>query len=229
MVDLIDSLVTKSLLVAELAGREERYRLLESSRQYARDKLIARGEHEQVAWRHASAYAQLAEQLESAWDSTPDWEWVQQSSAELGNWRLALEWALAKRRGVLLGQRLAAASHVMWCSRSTCQGTSIGCVWRSSWSDERAPPGLLARLELAQADGARRFADSKAFLSAASSLERYRDLGDGPGRAWALSMTGAALVLLVRPVEDVATAAAALEAARTLGERRLTAVPFKLM
>ena len=44
VIDLIESLVTKSLLVAELAGREQRYRLLESSRQYARDKLIARGE-----------------------------------------------------------------------------------------------------------------------------------------------------------------------------------------
>ena len=44
VIDLLTSLVTKSLLVAELAGNEQRYRLLESSRQYARDKLMARGE-----------------------------------------------------------------------------------------------------------------------------------------------------------------------------------------
>ena len=49
VIDLLASLVTKSLLVAELAGSEQRYRLLESSRQYARDKLIARGEQEQTS------------------------------------------------------------------------------------------------------------------------------------------------------------------------------------
>ncbi len=43
-IDLVASLASKSLLVAELVGNEQRYRLLESSRQYASAKLIARGE-----------------------------------------------------------------------------------------------------------------------------------------------------------------------------------------
>src|SRR3984957_7540934 len=43
-IDLLASLVTKSLVLAELVGYERRYRLLESSRQYAADKLSARGE-----------------------------------------------------------------------------------------------------------------------------------------------------------------------------------------
>ena len=46
MIDLVTSLVTKSLLVAELAGSEQRYRAFRISRQYAREKLIARGEQE---------------------------------------------------------------------------------------------------------------------------------------------------------------------------------------
>lgn len=41
VVELITSLVSKSLLVAELAANEQRYYLLESTRQYAREKLVA--------------------------------------------------------------------------------------------------------------------------------------------------------------------------------------------
>ena len=59
--------MTKSLLVAELVGSEQRYGLLESSRQYAREKLVARGEQMRaLARRHALFYVELAERLESA-------------------------------------------------------------------------------------------------------------------------------------------------------------------
>ncbi|MDQ2908848.1 MAG: hypothetical protein M3R44_05780 [Candidatus Eremiobacteraeota bacterium] len=42
--DVLASLVDKSLIVAEFAGETTRYRLLESTRAYARDKLVAAGE-----------------------------------------------------------------------------------------------------------------------------------------------------------------------------------------
>ncbi len=60
ILELLESLVDKSLVVADLDGREPRYRILESSRQYAREKLAARGEHAAVAHRHAAAYLGLA-------------------------------------------------------------------------------------------------------------------------------------------------------------------------
>ena len=44
--DLISSLVDKSMVVAEFDGIEPRYRLLESFRQYAREKLVDRGEEQ---------------------------------------------------------------------------------------------------------------------------------------------------------------------------------------
>ena len=72
VIDIIASLVTKSMLVAELVGDEQRYHLLETSRQYAREKLIARDEQEQVGRRHARFYVELAEQLETAWETTPE-------------------------------------------------------------------------------------------------------------------------------------------------------------
>ena len=83
VIDLVSSLVTKSLLVAELVGTEQRYRLLESSRQYARDKLIVRSAQDEVARRHATFYVELAERFGRAWDTTPERVWLPAVKVEL--------------------------------------------------------------------------------------------------------------------------------------------------
>jgi predicted ATPase/DNA-binding XRE family transcriptional regulator len=222
IVDLVASLATKSLLVAELTGNEERYRLLESSRQYARDKLAARGELDSVARRHALVYVELAEQLERAWGTTPDRAWLPQAQVELENWRAALEWALGKRGDVVLGQRLAAARTV----RRTFT-LAEGRRWvRASLElvDRLTPPALVARLEQAEADAAGELGEHQVALAAAErALARYRQLGDILGSAQAQDSAAGSLVLLGRPAEAEPMLREALEAARTLGDRRLTA------
>jgi predicted ATPase/DNA-binding XRE family transcriptional regulator len=223
VIDLVASLVAKSLLVAELSGSEPRYRLLESSRLYARDKLIAHGEQEQVARRHALVYLELAQRLERASDTTPDREWFSQVKVELENWRAALEWALGMRRDVAVGQRLAAARRVVWSSFSLVEGRR----WvRAALElvDERTPPDLVAQLEHADADGAQKFGERKASLAAAErALVRYRELGDVLGIAHAQLLAGRSLVPLGRSADAESLLQEALEVARTLGNRRLTA------
>jgi predicted ATPase/DNA-binding XRE family transcriptional regulator len=223
VIDLVASLVTKSLLVAELVGKEQRYRLLESSRQYARDKLMARGEQEQLARRHALVYLELAQRLERAWDTTPDRAWFAQAKVEVENWRAALEWALGKRGDIILGQRLVAARKVVWSSFSLVEGRR----WvRAALElvDDLTPPDLVARLEHAEADGAQQFGERKVSLAAAEcALARYRELGDALGIAQAQSLAGRSLVILGRSAEAEPLLRDALEAARTLGDRRLTA------
>jgi predicted ATPase/DNA-binding XRE family transcriptional regulator len=222
IVDLVASLVTKSLLVAELAGNEERYRLLESSRQYARDKLAARGELDKVARRHALVYVELAEKLEPAWGTTPDHAWLPQAQVELENWRAALEWALGKRSDVILGQRLAAARTVRR-SFTLAEGrrwvrTALELV------DPLTPPVLVARLELAEADCAGELGEHEVSLAAAErALSRYRHLGEKLGIAQAQNSAGGSLVILGRPAEAEPMLREALETAYTLGDRRLTA------
>jgi predicted ATPase/DNA-binding XRE family transcriptional regulator len=61
MLDLLSSLIDKSLVQAEQAGDVARYRLLESTRQYAREKLTEAGEFEAVARAHAAAFLALAD------------------------------------------------------------------------------------------------------------------------------------------------------------------------
>ncbi|HEY5096189.1 MAG TPA: helix-turn-helix domain-containing protein [Candidatus Eremiobacteraceae bacterium] len=223
VIDLVASLVTKSLLLAELVGTEQRYRLLESSRQYAREKLTARGEHEQLARHHALVYLELAQQLERAPDTMPHRVWSAQANVELENWRAALDWSLGKRHDVAVGQRLAAAHRVIWRTFPLVEGrrwvrAALDLV------DELTPPDLVARLEHAEAEGAQQFGERKVSLAAAErALARYRELGDILGIAQTECLMCASLVLLGRTSEAEPLLRSALEAARMIGARRLTA------
>jgi non-specific serine/threonine protein kinase len=229
VIDLVASLVSKSLLLTELVGNEQRYRLLESSRQYAREKLVARGEQEQMARRHALVYLELAQRLERASDTTPDRLWASQVKLELENWRAALDWALGTRRDVALGQRLVAARRVIWRSFSLDEGRH----WvRAALDliDNLTPPDLIARLEHADAEGAQQFGDRKTSLAAAErALLRYRELGNALGSAHAQSLAGGALAMLGRTAEAEPLLREALETARTLGDRRLAAKVLETM
>lgn len=76
VLDLLTSLVDKSLVQAEPHTDETRYRLLESTRQYAREKLLEAGEEHATARAHALCFAALGERLGAAYESTPDRLWL---------------------------------------------------------------------------------------------------------------------------------------------------------
>ena len=193
VIDLIESLLTKSLLTAELVGSEQRYWLLESSRQYAFGKLVDRGEQNEAARRHTLFYVELAERLERPFDTMPESAWLEQAKAESGNWRVALEWALGKRGDVILGQRLAVVRAVVWRSFTFDEGRS----WvRTALElvDDVTPPSLVAQLESAEADGALAQEPALSLAMAHRALARYRELGDVPGIAQAKYLVGGALI-----------------------------------
>ena len=139
MLDLLSSLLDKSLLTADLEGSEPRYRLLESFRQYAREKLIARNEAEAIAGRHALACLDLAERLERAYDPRPDdafravppQSWPGDMEPELENARAAIDWALW-------------AGEVSTATRLACAYTR---TWRMNRGDAQPRRWLEAALE----------------------------------------------------------------------------------
>ncbi len=81
IIDLISSLVEKSLVVA---GAEEilRYRLLESTRAFALEKLEQSGEHDALARRHAQWASDLAERAKDASETEPWTQWLAEYMAE---------------------------------------------------------------------------------------------------------------------------------------------------
>jgi predicted ATPase len=95
VLDLLLRLVDKSLVVAE-PGDEgaDRYRLLETLRQYALEHLAASGEGEVIRARHAGHYLQLAEEgARELWGPQLPFWWAR-LQLELNNVRAALRWAI---------------------------------------------------------------------------------------------------------------------------------------
>jgi predicted ATPase/DNA-binding CsgD family transcriptional regulator len=87
-------LVDKSLVLALEGGNEARYRMLDSIRQYAADRLEDAGETSAARDRHLSHFLALAELAEHSFDCDQD-RWREALAAEHDNLRSALEWGLA--------------------------------------------------------------------------------------------------------------------------------------
>lgn len=92
VLDQLGLLVDKSLVVAETARSGMRYRLLETVRQYASEKLGESGESDEVRTRHCDYYTATAARLESA--SKPTYErLLEWAEVEIDNLRAAYVWS----------------------------------------------------------------------------------------------------------------------------------------
>ncbi|MEO5887348.1 MAG: NB-ARC domain-containing protein [Anaerolineales bacterium] len=107
---LVTQLVAKSLVVENQAsGREKRFRLLETIRQYAREKLVESGEEKNIRTQHLKYYLQLLEQAEPEFKTPAQIEWNARLHEERDNIRAALEWACTAdiEAGLYISGRLA--------------------------------------------------------------------------------------------------------------------------
>jgi predicted ATPase/class 3 adenylate cyclase len=97
VLDLLTHLVGKSLVMMEEQEGEARYRLLETVRQYSRDKLLEVGEAESVRRRHRNFFLDLAERAEPEIQGPDQRVWLERLEQEHDNLRAALGWSLADR------------------------------------------------------------------------------------------------------------------------------------
>jgi predicted ATPase/class 3 adenylate cyclase len=216
-VDLLVSLVDKSLVQADLS-RDVRYRLLESMRVYAREKLVQHDELESASRQHATAYLELAERLEDAWETTPDTAWKAQAEPELENWRAALHWAFNSDRD--LGLRLAAALRSAWFTMAPSEGQRWIRAGLEAVSDSTPLP-IVARLALSDAHLATYTQQYAAALPEAErALSLFAQLDDRRGIALASMFAGAARGLHGETAEGMSLLEAALSEFRRLGSPR---------
>ncbi|MGH9971798.1 MAG: protein kinase domain-containing protein [Pyrinomonadaceae bacterium] len=97
ILDLITSLVDKSLLVPNAqAKRESRFRMLEVIREYASEALEASGDSEEMRHTHAAHFLVLGEEAESHLDSAEAAEWLNRLDEEHDNLRAALRFSLVE-------------------------------------------------------------------------------------------------------------------------------------
>jgi predicted ATPase/DNA-binding SARP family transcriptional activator len=115
VLDLLSHLVDKSLVVVEeqAEAEEARYRLLETIRQYAREKLLESGEAGPVRDRHLEFFLRFAEEAEPKLRGAEQLAWLERIETEHYNLRTALAWALESGEATA-GLRLAGALWLFW-------------------------------------------------------------------------------------------------------------------
>ena len=114
VVECLANLVAKSLVSADLSRPASSYRLLETTRAYALEKLTADAEFDAVARRHAEYFRELIEGAAAEWDSRPPAEWLAAYAGHLGNVRAALDWAFSPGGDGAIGVALTVASVPLW-------------------------------------------------------------------------------------------------------------------
>lgn len=127
VLDQLTLLVDKSLVVAEASEGRTRYRLLETVRQYALEKLGESGEADDVRVRHRDYYTAMAMQLDTA-DRTSNATLLDQVEREIDNLRAAFAWS-REQCETELALVLASALQRLWMGRGRLQE---GIAWFDS-------------------------------------------------------------------------------------------------
>jgi predicted ATPase/DNA-binding winged helix-turn-helix (wHTH) protein len=153
VVDGLASLVTKSLVAAEVDGTIARYLLLDTTRAYALEKLGESGERGQLPRRHAEYYRDLFESAETEWDTRPTAEWLADYGRQIDNLRAALDWAFSPRGNASVGVALTVAAVPLWFQLSLVD-ECLGWVERALAALDMAPgPDERRRMQLYAALG----------------------------------------------------------------------------
>jgi len=191
VLDVLTSLVDKSLVVTDPQEERTRYRLLETVRQYARDRLVESGESLLVRARHGDCFLKLAEKSEQKIKGPEGAAWLQNLETEHDNLRAALDFCLDSPEGAEAGLRLAGALMLFWWTHG-----------HLSEGRERLA-AVLARPEAQETTQARAHALKGAGVLAlmqsdytsahffyAESVKQFRELGYKPGLAYSLNGLG---------------------------------------
>jgi DNA-binding CsgD family transcriptional regulator len=191
VLDQLTLLVDKSLVVAENSGGRTRYRLLETVRQYALEKLAESGEADAVRSRHRDHYTGLAGLLDAPAGS--DYEQrIEQAESEIANLRAAFLWS-RENSDVELALALASSLQPLWQARGRLRE---GLAWLDvALADDNAQhPGVAAAVRArALADRARLaiwVGDADSLDQAQQALAIAREVDDPALLARALTACG---------------------------------------
>jgi predicted ATPase/DNA-binding winged helix-turn-helix (wHTH) protein len=110
LVTAVSSLVSKSLTSADISSVTTRYRLLDTTRCYALEKLDGSGDAEAIARRHAIYFTRFLQSTDPDASLTINADGLASYGQYLGNIRAALEWCFFDRRDLQTGALLAAAA-----------------------------------------------------------------------------------------------------------------------
>lgn len=114
VLDLLDQLVGKSMVIAETAGREARYRMLETIRQYAFERLKEAGSLTELRRKHQRYFLPFVEEGSTELQGGDQAKWLEWFDLEHHNLREALTWPEPDTEDALNAIRLAASMQGYW-------------------------------------------------------------------------------------------------------------------
>ncbi|WP_459546572.1 protein kinase domain-containing protein [Nocardia sp. X0981] len=128
LLDVLSSLVDKSIVVRQDSGPSVRFRMLETLRAYGRRVLQDCGRYREMRRRHQDWYQRLALDAEAGWISAQQARWIDRLAREQPNLREALEYCLSEDtvEAAAAGLRTAAALYEFWNFRGLY---GEGCSW----------------------------------------------------------------------------------------------------
>ena len=216
--ELLTHLVEKSLVLWETQG--ERYRMLETVRQYAQERLKASGEEERVRTQHLDFYLAFTEKARPELLGSKQAAWLRQLDLERENILVALAWCDCVECGAENGLRLVWAMLNYWVPRCLARPGYTETV--KALAREGAKERTLARCRALSAAGLLafsmgRYAEARDHLS--ESLSIARDLANEQTVANALRRLG--LVFFAQGERAVAKRyfEESLALARRIGEK----------
>src|SRR6266487_236308 len=218
VLDLLTQLVNKSLVVVieNSQSGETRYRMLETIRQYAREKLLEAGSGESARHQHLVYFVKLIEQAEPELHHSNQVFWLNKLDDEMDNFRMAVEWALTN--DVESGLRIAAIPWRFWQVRGYLQEAG-------DWLEQ-----LLGQYKITNSLHAQALAIhslckfrqgdfSETIKLAKQSLEMARTLADKHTEALSLSFLGGFMATQGNVGEGTPLMEQALAIYRSLGDK----------
>jgi non-specific serine/threonine protein kinase len=188
--DLLSRLVDKSLLVVDEHLNASRYRMLQTVRQYGRERLEASGEADLVGARHRDLFLALAEEAEVHLSGPDQAAWLARLDLEHDNLRAALEWSRGDAATSDAFLRLAGALPKFWYVRNY-EREGIRWLEDALAADRDAAPGVRAKALAGAGSLARVLRDyARANALFEESLALRRAAGDAAGVANSLNNLG---------------------------------------
>jgi predicted ATPase/class 3 adenylate cyclase/DNA-binding CsgD family transcriptional regulator len=169
VLDLLTLLVDKSLVVAESTSGPTRYRLLETVRQYALEKLSESGQADAVRARHRDCYTAVAALLDTL-AVTGHEQRLERAETEIENLRAAFGWS-REHSDIELASQLASSLQPLWLARGRIRE---GLTWfDAALMDQDAEPAGVAPAVRARALADHAVLD--AYAGATDSLEQAHE------------------------------------------------------
>jgi predicted ATPase/transcriptional regulator with XRE-family HTH domain len=219
VLDGLGALVEHSLVQAQPTATDARFRLLETIREHALERLAAAGEAGLARRQHASVFLDLAESAERHLLGPRRGVWLQRLDADFDNIRAALAWCIsAEGNDVETGQRLVGSLAWFWYLRGHLHEGSRWATQAVALTTEDVP-------EFAQARGLMAVGGTVVMLGDAQTarphLERstalYRKVGDWRLSA-GLALLGLAQTSLGEPALALESYAEGVAHARAMGD-----------